>query len=62
MDSTGTLATYGKFATKGLDTFFGFRGSVITTAYGLPVDFAIATADTESAKVSQTASENKKKD
>ena len=46
-DAIGTLATYGKCATKGLDTFLGFRGSVITTAYGLPVDFAIATADTQ---------------
>lgn len=50
-DATGTLATYGKCATKGLDTFFGFRGSVITTTYGLPVDFAIATADTDDREV-----------
>lgn len=50
-DGTGTLATYGKCATKGLDTFLGFRGSVITTAYGLPVDFAIATADTDDREV-----------
>ena len=50
-DATGTLATYGKCATKGLDTFFGFRGSVITTSYGLPVDFAIATADTDDREV-----------
>ena len=50
-DATGTLATYGKCVTKGLDTFFGFRGSVITTAYGLPVDFAIATADTDDREV-----------
>ena len=50
-DATGTLATYGKCATKGLDTFLGFRGSVITTAYGLPVDFAIATADTDDREV-----------
>ena len=41
-DGTGTLATYGKCVTKGLGTFLGFRGSVITTAY-VPVDFAIAT-------------------
>ena len=44
-DATGTIATYGKCATKGLDTFFGFRGSLITTVDGLPVDFAIASAD-----------------
>ena len=44
-DATGTLATYGHCATKGLGTFFGFRGSLITTAAGLPVDFAIASAD-----------------
>ena len=50
-DGTGTLATYGKCVTKGLDTFLGFRGSVITTAYGLPVDFAIATADTDDREV-----------
>ncbi|RKU10757.1 hypothetical protein C6501_13385, partial [Candidatus Poribacteria bacterium] len=41
-DGNGTLAAYGKCVTKGLDTFFGFRGSIITTSYGLPVDFAIA--------------------
>lgn len=50
-DGTGTLATYGKCATKGLGTFLGFRGSVITTSYGLPVDFAIATADTDDREV-----------
>ena len=32
-------------------TFLGFRGSVITTAYGLPVDFAIATANTDDREV-----------
>ncbi|MDE0635098.1 MAG: hypothetical protein OXI43_04485 [Candidatus Poribacteria bacterium] len=46
-DGTGTLATYGKCATKGLGTFFGFRGNIITTSYGIPVDFAIATANTD---------------
>ena len=50
-DAAGTLATYGKCVTKGLDTFLGFRASVITTAYGLPVDFAIATADTDDREV-----------
>lgn len=50
-DATGTLATYGKCATKGLGTFFGFRGSVIITSYGLPVDYAIATAETDDREV-----------
>ena len=44
-DSTGTYATYGHCATKSLGTFFGFRGTLITTAAGIPVDFAIASAD-----------------
>ena len=44
-DGTGTLATYGHCATKSLGTFFGFRGTLITTAAGIPVDFAIASAD-----------------
>lgn len=46
-DATGTLAAYGNYATKGLGTFFGFRGSAITMTNGLPVDFAIAPADTD---------------
>lgn len=50
-DATGTMATFGKCATKGLGTFFGFRGSLITTANGLPIDFAIATADTDDRQV-----------
>ncbi|RKU08220.1 hypothetical protein C6501_16855 [Candidatus Poribacteria bacterium] len=50
-DGNGTLATYGKCATKGLGTFFGFRGSIITTSYGLPVDFAIAPADMDDREV-----------
>ena len=50
-DATGTLATYGHCCTKGLGTFFGFRGSVITTAAGLPVDFAITSADIEDREV-----------
>ena len=50
-DGTGTLATYGKCATKGLDTFLGFRCPLTTTSYGLPVDFAVATADTDDRKV-----------
>ena len=44
-DASGCLATYGKCATKGLGTFFGFRGHLITTAAGVPVDFAIASAN-----------------
>ena len=44
-DGTGTLATYGHCATKSLGTFFGFRGTLITTANGVPVDFALASAD-----------------
>lgn len=51
VDATGTLATYGKCATKGLNTFFGFRGSVVNTTDRLPVDFAIATADTDDREV-----------
>ena len=50
-DATDTLATYGNCATKGLGTFFGFRGSLITTANGLPVDFAIASADIDDREV-----------
>ena len=41
-DASGTLATYRHCATKSLGTFFGFRGSLITTVDGVPVDFAIA--------------------
>lgn len=44
-DGTGTYATYGHCATKSLGTFFGFRGTLITTASGVPIDFAIASAD-----------------
>lgn len=44
-DGTGTLATYGHCATKNLGTFFGFRGTLITTAVGVPVDFGITSAD-----------------
>lgn len=50
-NGNGTLAAYGKCATKALDTFFGFRGSIITTSYGLPVDFVIAPADTDDREV-----------
>lgn len=44
-DQTATHAAYGYCATKGLGWFFGFRCSVITTDYGVPVDFAIACAN-----------------
>ena len=44
-DASGTLATYGHCATKGLGTFLGFRGHLITTGTGIPIDFAIAAAD-----------------
>ena len=44
-DGSGCLATYGHCATKGLETFFGFRGHLITTVAGVPVDFAIAAAN-----------------
>ena len=44
-DDTRTLATYRHCATKGLGTFFGFRGTLITTANGVPIDFGITAAD-----------------
>ena len=44
-DASGTLATYGHCETKSLGTFLGFRGHLITTGTGVPVDFAIAAAD-----------------
>ena len=44
-DGTGTFATYGHCATKSLGTFFGFRGTLITTATGVPIDFGITSAD-----------------
>ena len=46
-DASGTLATYGHCATKGLGKFLGFRGHLMTTVEGVPVDFAIASADIE---------------
>ena len=33
-DGSERIATYGKCVTKGLGTFFGFRGHLITTGYG----------------------------
>ena len=50
-DASGTLATYGHCATKGLGTFLGFRGHLITTDAGVPVDFAIASADIDDREV-----------
>ena len=50
-DASGTLATYGHCATKGLGTFLGFRGHLITTTDGVPVDFAIASADIDDREV-----------
>ncbi len=44
-DGTGTSVTYGHCATKSLGTLFGFRGSLITTANGVRVDFAIVLGD-----------------
>ena len=50
-NATGTIATYGNCATKSLGTFFGFRGSLLTTVDGLPVDFAIASANIDDREV-----------
>ena len=50
-DGTGTYATYGHFATKGLGTFFGFRCSLITTGIGVPVDFCMTAANTDDREV-----------
>jgi len=56
-DASGTLATYGHCATKGLGTFLGFRGHLITTGTGVPVDFAVASADIEDREVLPLLSE-----
>ena len=50
-DASGTLATYGHCATKGLGTFFGFRGHLITTDTGVPIDFAIASGHIDDREV-----------
>jgi len=50
-NGTGTSAAYGKCTTKALGTFLGFRCSIITTSYGLPVDFAITPADMDDREV-----------
>ncbi|MYA56024.1 transposase [Candidatus Poribacteria bacterium] len=39
------------FSTKSLGTFLGFRGHLITTGTGVPVDFAIAAADIDDREV-----------
>ena len=56
-DASGTLATYGHSATKSLGTFFGFRGHLITTVDGMPVDFAIAAANIDDREVLPLLSE-----
>ena len=56
-DASGTLATYGHAATKSLGTFFGFRGHLITTRQGVPVDFAIASADIDDRDVLRVLSQ-----
>ncbi len=59
-DGSGTLATYGRCATKSLGTFFGFRGHLITTAAGIPIDFAIASAHIDDREVLRVMSENRR--
>ena len=56
-DASGTLATYGHCETKSLATFLGFRGHLITTGTGVPVDFAIAAADRDDREVLRLLSE-----
>ena len=58
-DASGCLATYGTCTTKGLGTFFGFRGHVITTNDGVPVDFAIASANIDDREVLRVLSESR---
>ena len=58
-DASGCLATYGRCATKGLGTFFGFRGHIITTVNGVPVDFAIASANIDDREVLRVLSERR---
>ncbi len=50
-DGSGCFATYGHCATKGLETFFGFWGHVVATVAGVPVDFAIASANIDDRQV-----------
>ena len=57
-DASGTLATYGHCATKGLGTFLAFRGHLITTDAGVPIDFAIASADIDDREVLRVLSQS----
>ena len=50
-DASGTLATYGHCATKRIGTFFGFRGHLMTTVQGVPVDIAITSAHIDDREV-----------
>ena len=59
-DASGCLATYGTCATKGLGTFFGFRGHIITTVDGVPVDFAIASANIDDREVLRVLCESRR--
>ena len=59
-DASGALATYGHCATKSLGTFFGFRGHLITTRQGVPIDFAIASAHIDDREVLRVLSEGGK--
>ena len=56
-DASGTLATYGRCATKGLGTFLGFRGHLVTTDDGVPVDFAIASGHIDDREVLRVLSQ-----
>ena len=56
-DASGTLATYGHCATKGLGTFLGFRGHLITTDDGVPIDFAIASGHIDDREVLRVLSQ-----
>lgn len=58
-DASGTLATYGRCEKKSLGTFLGFRGHLITTGTGVPVDFAIAAADIDDREVLRLLSERR---
>ena len=59
-DASGTLATYGYCATKSLGKFLGFRGHLITTVAGLPMDFAIASADIDDREVLPLLSQHRR--
>ena len=59
-DASGCRATYGTCATKSLATFFGFRGHVITPVDGVPVDFAIASANIDDREGLRVFSESRR--